>query len=43
VDDEDADDADQLHESRRRIRDIADRIIPGHGPAFEPTDESAPV
>jgi glyoxylase-like metal-dependent hydrolase (beta-lactamase superfamily II) len=40
VDDEDPDDADQLRESRRRILAIADRIIPGHGPAFRPTVET---
>jgi glyoxylase-like metal-dependent hydrolase (beta-lactamase superfamily II) len=43
ADDEGPEDPDALHESRRRIRAIADRIIPGHGPAFEPTDENAPL
>jgi glyoxylase-like metal-dependent hydrolase (beta-lactamase superfamily II) len=43
VDDEDPEDLEALRESRRRIREIADRIIPGHGPAFEPTEENAPV
>lgn len=36
VDDETPDDADALRESRRQILEIASRIIPGHGPAFEP-------
>ena len=36
VDDEAPDDADQLHASRASILEIADRIIPGHGPAFKP-------
>lgn len=38
VEDEDPDDAEQLHASRRDILEVADRIVPGHGPAFEPTD-----
>lgn len=38
VEDEDPDDAGQLHASRRDILEVADRIVPGHGPAFEPTD-----
>lgn len=38
VDDEGPDDPDALHASRAAILDIADRIVPGHGPAFEPTD-----
>ena len=37
VDDEAPDDADQLHASRASILEIADRIVPGHGPAFKPT------
>ena len=37
AEDEDPDDLDQLHESRRRILDVADLIVPGHGPAFRPT------
>ncbi len=28
----------QLRESRRRILEVADLIIPGHGPAFAPSD-----
>ena len=35
--DEDPEDLEQLRESRRSILDVADRIIPGHGPAFTPT------
>jgi glyoxylase-like metal-dependent hydrolase (beta-lactamase superfamily II) len=38
VEDEDPDDAEQLHASRREILEVADRIVPGHGPAFVPTD-----
>lgn len=38
VDDEDPEDPTQLHESRRRILEIADLIIPGHGPAFQPSE-----
>jgi len=37
VDDEDPEDPAQLRESRRSILEIADRIIPGHGPAFTPS------
>jgi glyoxylase-like metal-dependent hydrolase (beta-lactamase superfamily II) len=37
VDDEDPEDPEQLRESRRRILEVADRIIPGHGPAFTPS------
>lgn len=37
VDDEDPDDAEQLHASRAAILAVADTIIPGHGPAFQPT------
>jgi len=40
VDDEDPEDPQQLHESRRRILAVADRIIPGHGPAFMPSDST---
>jgi glyoxylase-like metal-dependent hydrolase (beta-lactamase superfamily II) len=40
VDDEAPDDADQLHASRASILAIADRIVPGHGPAFTPTDST---
>ena len=38
VEDEDPEDAEQLRASRRAILDVADRIVPGHGPAFVPTD-----
>ena len=38
AEDEDPDDLEQLRESRRRILDVADLIVPGHGPAFRPTD-----
>jgi len=38
VEDEDPEDAEQLRASRRAILQVADRIIPGHGPAFTPTD-----
>lgn len=37
VDDEDPDDADQLHASRAAILEVADRIVPGHGAAFSPS------
>jgi glyoxylase-like metal-dependent hydrolase (beta-lactamase superfamily II) len=40
VDDEAPDDADQLHASRAQILAIADRIVPGHGPAFAPTEST---
>lgn len=38
VEDEDPDDAEQLHASRQAILAVADRIVPGHGPAFVPTE-----
>jgi glyoxylase-like metal-dependent hydrolase (beta-lactamase superfamily II) len=38
VEDEDPDDTDALHQSRRAILEVADLIIPGHGPAFRPTE-----
>jgi glyoxylase-like metal-dependent hydrolase (beta-lactamase superfamily II) len=38
--DEDPEDLEQLRESRRRILEIADRIVPGHGPAFTPTEST---
>jgi glyoxylase-like metal-dependent hydrolase (beta-lactamase superfamily II) len=41
VEDEDPDDAEALHASRAAILEIADRIIPGHGPAFTPTNATA--
>jgi glyoxylase-like metal-dependent hydrolase (beta-lactamase superfamily II) len=34
VEDEDPEDAEQLRASRRSILEVADRIVPGHGPAF---------
>jgi len=37
VDDEDPEDLGQLRESRRQILEVADTIVPGHGPAFRPT------
>jgi glyoxylase-like metal-dependent hydrolase (beta-lactamase superfamily II) len=40
VDDEDPEDPEQLRESRRRILSVADRIIPGHGPAFTPSEST---
>jgi glyoxylase-like metal-dependent hydrolase (beta-lactamase superfamily II) len=41
VDDEAPDDADQLHASRAAILAIADQIVPGHGPAFTPSEATA--
>ena len=38
VEDEDPEDAEQLRASRRAILEVADRIVPGHGPAFVPSD-----
>src|SRR3954452_17947066 len=38
VDGEDPEDADALRASRAAILDVADLIIPGHGPAFRPTE-----
>jgi glyoxylase-like metal-dependent hydrolase (beta-lactamase superfamily II) len=38
VEDEDPEDIEQLRESRRRILVVADRIVPGHGPAFTPSE-----
>jgi glyoxylase-like metal-dependent hydrolase (beta-lactamase superfamily II) len=40
VDDESPDDHDGLHAARAAILDVADLIIPGHGPAFRPTAET---
>lgn len=37
VDDESPDDPEALHASRAAILEVADTIIPGHGPAFRPT------
>ncbi len=37
VEDEDPEEADQLHSSRAAILEVADRIVPGHGPAFSPS------
>jgi glyoxylase-like metal-dependent hydrolase (beta-lactamase superfamily II) len=36
IEDEDPEDAGQLRASRAAIVEVADRIIPGHGPAFQP-------
>jgi glyoxylase-like metal-dependent hydrolase (beta-lactamase superfamily II) len=36
-----AEDLEALHRSRARVLAVADRIVPGHGPAFVP-DESTP-
>jgi glyoxylase-like metal-dependent hydrolase (beta-lactamase superfamily II) len=41
VDDETPDDPDALHASRRAILEIANTIIPGHGPAFTPTEATS--
>lgn len=41
VGDEDPEDADQLHASRAGILEIANRIVPGHGAAFEPSDATS--
>jgi len=38
VEDEDPEDAEQLRASRGAILEVADRIVPGHGPAFVPTE-----
>ena len=38
VEDEDPDDPEQLRASRRAILEVADRIVPGHGAAFVPTE-----
>ena len=38
VDDEDPEDAKLLHASRASILRVAARIVPGHGPAFAPSD-----
>jgi glyoxylase-like metal-dependent hydrolase (beta-lactamase superfamily II) len=40
VEDESPEDAAALHQSRREILEVADLIIPGHGPAFRPTAET---
>jgi len=40
VDDESPEDAEALHASRAVILEVADLIIPGHGPAFSPTPET---
>lgn len=41
AEDEDPEDLEQLRESRRRILDVADLIVPGHGPAFRPSAATA--
>lgn len=38
AEDEDPEDLEQLRESRRRILAVADLIVPGHGPAFLPSE-----
>jgi glyoxylase-like metal-dependent hydrolase (beta-lactamase superfamily II) len=40
ADDPVAEDPEALHASRARILAIADRIVPGHGPAFVPTGDT---
>ncbi|HXG26632.1 MAG TPA: MBL fold metallo-hydrolase [Candidatus Binatia bacterium] len=40
VEDESPEDPDALHASRAAILEVADLIIPGHGPAFRPTPET---
>jgi glyoxylase-like metal-dependent hydrolase (beta-lactamase superfamily II) len=40
IEDEDPEDPEQLRTSRREILDVADRIIPGHGPAFTPSEST---
>jgi glyoxylase-like metal-dependent hydrolase (beta-lactamase superfamily II) len=40
IEDEDAEDPGQLREARRKILKVADLIIPGHGPAFRPTEST---
>lgn len=40
VEDENPDDVDQLRASRAAILEVADLIIPGHGPAFQPSPET---
>ena len=40
VEDEDPEDLEQLRESRRSILDVADLIVPGHGPAFTPSEST---
>jgi glyoxylase-like metal-dependent hydrolase (beta-lactamase superfamily II) len=37
IEDPYSEDPDALHAHRRRILEIADRIVPGHGPAFTPS------
>jgi glyoxylase-like metal-dependent hydrolase (beta-lactamase superfamily II) len=40
AEDEGPEDIDQLHASRSAILEIADRIVPGHGPAFSPLEST---
>ena len=40
AEDEDPEDLAQLRESRRSILDVADLIVPGHGPAFTPSEST---
>jgi glyoxylase-like metal-dependent hydrolase (beta-lactamase superfamily II) len=37
AEDEDPEDLEQLRQSRHRILEVADLIVPGHGPAFQPS------
>ena len=41
IDDESPDDAEQLRAARAAILEIADLIIPGHGPAFRPGEATS--
>ena len=41
ADDPTAEDADALRASRRRVLEIADEIVPGHGAAFRPDEATA--
>ena len=40
IDDETPDDEEGLRTARREILEVADLIIPGHGPAFRPTEST---
>lgn len=40
VDDEDPENAEQLHASRAAILEFAHTIVPGHGPAFRPSEST---
>ena len=43
VDDEDPDDAEALHASRAAILEVADVIVPGHGPGVPPDRRRRPA